>query len=86
MAPLGRVAELADAGDLKSPPRKRVRVRVPPRLFCFYRLLFIAEKPRIWPYSGQLKRFHFTGFNAKDCTGAPLGLRRKGGTQLEYHA
>ena len=27
----GRVAELADAGDLKSPPRSRVRVRVPAR-------------------------------------------------------
>ena len=27
----GRVAELADAGDLKSPPRSGVRVRVPAR-------------------------------------------------------
>ncbi len=36
----GRVAELADAGDLKSPPRSRVRVRVPARLYLINIALF----------------------------------------------
>ena len=38
----GRVAELADAGDLKSPPRSRVRVRVPARPLQILSLMGLA--------------------------------------------
>ena len=37
------MAELADAGDLKSPGRRVVRVRVPPRAGCFLMHIFALE-------------------------------------------
>ena len=42
----GRVAELADAGDLKSPPRSRVRVRVPARPLQILSLMGLAMDHR----------------------------------------
>ena len=41
---IGRVAELADARDLKSLVRKGVRVRVPPRLVCKLLYQYILEQ------------------------------------------